>query len=133
MRERAWGLKMTASRLLAVALLAALGACTHENLVRGTPKRVWASERHLDDAKACVIRALDAYSGSESTHVTHAAQVIEPRKIYEVRPAQSDLVTADVYYVRLEKIDETVTRISLFSRTPWRQDLTAALAPCGAR
>ena len=124
---------MKASRLLAVALLATLGACTHESLVKGAPKRVWASERPLENAKACVIRALDTYRGSEPTRVTHAAQVIAPGKVYEVKPADGELVTADVYFVRLEKVDDTVTRISLFSRTPWRQDLTAALAPCGTR
>ena len=118
------------------ALLLLLAACAYHPELLDQPDRVWASPRSLDDAASCVIRALDARgrSGSNlSPSMTHAKHVIEPGRIYEIRPEQQGAVTGESYTVRLEKNrDDLITRISLYSQTPWEKSLTRALAPCGA-
>jgi len=37
------------------------------------------------------------------------------------------------YYARLERIDDHITRISLFSEKTWRSKLIRAVKPCGSR
>jgi hypothetical protein len=117
-----------------VALLALLGACAHDVTVDGPPERVWASSRSLDNAATCIISALDARgrSGSNiSPNVTHARRVVVPGRIYEIKPEAELAVNSEIYVVRLEKIDDHITRISLFARSPWKKELTRAVASCG--
>lgn len=110
-------------------------ACAHELPVDGRPDRVWASPRGLEAAKACAIRALDEFGRTQTAlapSVTHAAQTIAPGKIYEIRPRQRG-TTGDSYFLRLEKIDDHITRMSFFVSSPWKKQMIAALAPCGRR
>ena len=117
-----------------VALLALLGACAHDVSLKGPPERVWASSRGLDAAASCILRALDEHGRSGSAlapGITHERRVITPGKVYEIRPEQQLAVTNERYFVRLEKIDDRITRISLFLQSPWKKELTRAVAPCG--
>lgn len=111
-------------------------ACAHELRDDGRPDRVWASPRGLEAAKTCAIRALDEFGRTQTAlapSVTHVAQTIEPGKIYEVRPREAQGTTGDSYFLRLEKIDDHVTRLSFFVKSPWKKQMIAALAPCGRR
>lgn len=123
-----------ALRWLGVALFALLGACARDMSLSGPPERVWASSRGLDDAASCILRALDEHGRSGSAiapGITHERRVITPGKVYEIRPEQQLAVTNERYFVRLEKIDDRITRISLFLQSPWKKELTRAVAPCG--
>jgi hypothetical protein len=123
-------------RWLGAVLLTVLSACAHQPQLRERPDRVWASSKSIDAAAACVIRALDerGRSGSNlSPNLTHARRVIEPGRVYEIRPAQDGAVTTEVYFVRLEKLDDRTTRMSAFVASPWKKELLRALSPCGAR
>jgi len=116
-------------------LLAAACAGNHPDL-DASPNRVWASPRSLADARACVIRALDDFGRSGSVQapsVTHAAETVESGRIYEVRPEAGVSGNSGNYYARLEKIDDHITRISLFTEPTWRSKLIRAVKPCGSR
>ena len=116
-------------------LLAAACAGNHPDL-DASPNRVWASPRSLADARACVIRALDDFGRSGSVQapsVTHAAETVESGRIYEVRPAAGVSGNSGNYYARIERIDDHITRISLFSEKTWRSKLIRAVKPCGSR
>jgi len=116
-----------------MGLLALLAACTHIPLADGTPERVWASPRPLEDATACVIRALDRYGHSEtSPSITHSAQAIVPGKVNEVRPRQDFALSATAYFVRLEKAADQITRIALYTRTVPNRPVIRALKECGS-
>ena len=121
-------------RWLGAALLAVLAACGHHPDLLKTPERVWASSRGMDNAASCVVRVLDERGRSGSSlmpSITHAKHVIESGKVYEIRPEQESAVINQNYVVRLEKIDDHITRISVFAESPWTKDLVRALAPCG--
>jgi hypothetical protein len=124
-------------RWLGFGLLSLATACAGQNVGLGPkPDRVWASSRTLNDAKACVIRALDDYGRSESVQapsVTHAAHTIEAGSLYEIRPDANLGANSGNYYVRLEKTDDHITRISLFAESPWRGKLVGALSGCRTR
>ena len=67
----------------------------------------------MDSAASCVIRVLNERSGSQSAiapNMTFARHVIEPGKVYEIRPEQKGAVTTEYAVVRLEKIDDRITR-----------------------
>lgn len=116
-------------------LFAAACAGNHPDL-DASPDRVWAAPRSLADARACVIRALDDFGRSGSVQapsVTHAAETVESGRIYEVRPAAGVSGNSGNYYARLERIDDHITRISLFSEKTWRSKLIRAVKPCGSR
>lgn len=120
-------------RWLGIALLLPLGACAHDVTLDGPPERVWASSRSLDNAASCIIGALDARGRSGSTispSVTHVRRVVVPGKIYEIKPEPELAVTSETYFVRLEKIDDRITRVSLFAQSPWKKELTRAVASC---
>jgi hypothetical protein len=124
-------------RWLGFGLLLLATACAGQNVGLGPkPDRVWASSRTLSDARACVIRALDDYGRSESVQapsVTHAAHTIEAGSLYEIRPDANLGANSGNYYVRLEKTDDHITRISLFAESPWRGKLVGALSGCRTR
>lgn len=123
-------------RWLGAAMLTLAGACAHNLPIDGNPDRVWASSLSLARASACIVKALDGYRRTQSSlapSITHASRAIEPGKVHEIRPRQDFTVAAENYYVRLEKIDDRITRISLFADSPWRKQLTRAISPCGAR
>jgi len=116
-------------------LLLLLSACAYHPELLDKPDRVWASSRSMDSAASCIIRALDerGRSGSSlSSSLTHARHVIEPGKVYEIRPKQQGSVTGESYTVRLEKTGDIITRISLFVQSPWKKDVIRALKPCGS-
>lgn len=90
----------------------------------------------LDDATSCIVQALDQRGRSASNlspSMTHKAKAVVPGKVYEIRAEQELAVTPENYLVRLEKIDDRITRISLFAQTPWKKELIRAISPCGAR
>ncbi|WP_119271136.1 hypothetical protein [Taklimakanibacter deserti] len=118
-----------------VPLLLLISACAHHPELLDKPDRVWASSRSMDSIASCIIRALDerGRSGSNlSPSQTHARHVIEPGKLYEIRPEQQGLATGESYTVRLEKTGEMITRISLFVQSPWKKSVIRALKPCGS-
>ena len=57
--------------------------------------------------------------------------MIEPGKVYEIRADQDRMLTSETYVVRLEKIDDHITRMSAFINSPWKKEVIHALAPCG--
>jgi hypothetical protein len=123
-------------RWLGAALLTLLGACAHQPQLIDRPDRVWASSKGLEAAASCVIGVLDERGRMESNispNLTHARRVIEPGKVYEIRPEQESVVSSETYIVRLEKIDDRITRMSLYARSPWKKQMIRALSPCGAR
>jgi hypothetical protein len=123
-------------RWLGAALLTVLGACAHQPQLLDRPDRVWASSKSMDAAASCVIRVLDERGRSESSlspSFTHARRVIEPGKVYEIRPEQESAVSSETYLVRLEKIDDRITRMSLYASSPWKKQMIRAVSPCGAR
>lgn len=125
-----------ASRWPGVVLLALLGACAHEGPRFKEPEKVWPSPLSLDSATSCVIRALNERGHSDSAiapNLTHSAHVLVPGRITEVSADQELALTNERYLVRLEKIDDQITRISLFAESPWKKELIRALAPCGTR
>ena len=65
-----------------------------------------------------------------SPPVTHERRVITQGKVYEVRRKQEIAVTSETYFVRLEKIDDRITRVSLFAESPWKGEVTRAVASC---
>ena len=123
-------------RWLKAALPILLAACANQPHLLERPSRVWASPRGLDATAACVIRVLDerGQSGSNlAPNLTHAKRVIEPGKVYEIRPRQKSAVTAETYFIRLEKSGDQVTRMSAYITSPWRKNLVKSLSPCGTR
>jgi hypothetical protein len=124
------------TRWLAAALLSLLAACAHAPPRFGNPDKVWPSSRSLENAKSCVIAALDerGRSGSRlAPNLTHKAKAVVPGKVYEITAEQELAVTSETYLVRLEKIDDRITRISLYAHSPWEKELTRAIRRCGAR
>jgi hypothetical protein len=123
-------------RCLGAASLLLLGACSPQSDLLDQPDKVWASSKSMESAASCAIRVLDERGRSESSvapSVTFAKHVIEPGKVYEIRPEQRGAVTPEYAVLRLEKIDDRITRMSLFAHSPWKKDLIRALRPCGAR
>jgi hypothetical protein len=123
-------------RWLAAALIALLAACADQLELLDRPDRVWPTPRGIDEVTACVIRALNERGRSESDLAasrSYAKHVIEPGSIYEIRADTSRMVTAEGAVVRLEKIDDEITRLSLFVQSPWKKAMISALKPCGAR
>ena len=123
-------------RWLQAALPILLVACAHQPQLLERPDRVWAAPRGLDATAACVIRALDEHGRSGSSlapSMTHAKRVIEPGKVYEIRPKQRSAVTAETYLIRLEKSGEQITRMSAYIKSPWNRNVIKALSPCGTR
>jgi hypothetical protein len=121
-------------RWLAAGLPLLLAACAHEPQLLGEPDRVWASPRGLEATASCVIRNLDERGRRNSNiapSLTHAKRVIEPGKVYEIRPEQKNAVGPESYYVRLEKVDDHITRIALYAKSPWTKSMISELAPCG--
>ena len=110
-----------------------LAACAHQPQLLGPPDRVWASPRGLESTASCVVGILDARGANLSPRITHARQVIEPGKVYEIRPRQESTVTTETYVVRLEKAGDEITRMSLYADSPWARDLIKALSRCGTR
>jgi hypothetical protein len=126
--------KWIGARWLGVALPILLAACANQALVLDQPDRVWPSSRGMDNAAACVIRVLDDRTRSQSTISptrTYAKHVIDPGKVYEIRADQDRLVTSETYVVRLEKVDDHITRMSAFINSPWKKQVIRALASCG--
>jgi len=116
----------------ATGLLTLAAACTSIPAADGSPGRVWASPRTLEDATACVVRGLDRYGHSEeSPSITHSAQAIVPGKLNEVRPRQDFALSATPYFVRLEKTADQITRITLYAGTTPKRPLIRALKECG--
>ena len=118
----------------AASVLALAGACAHNFPLDGPPDRVWAAPRSLGSTSSCIVNVLDDYRRSQSSqapNITHAAQEIVSNKVYEIRPKQEFTVSAETYFVRLEKIDDRITRVSLFADTPWKKQLIRTVAPCG--
>lgn len=123
-------------RWLGAAVLSLAGACAHDMPLDGKPDRVWASSRSLDNAAACVVRALDDYRRLDTRlapSITHASEAIVPGNTYEIRPRQDYTVSAETYFVRLEKFGDRITRISLFAESPWRKDVIRTVSKCGER
>ena len=117
---------------LAMGLLTLAAACTNFPAGDGTPGRVWASPRTLQDATACVVRGLDRYGHSEASQsITHSVQVIVPSKLNEVRPRRDFALSATAYFVRLEKTADQITRISLYAGATPKRPLISALNECG--
>ncbi len=128
--------RMMDRRWLAGALTVLLVACANQPELLDRPDRVWPSPRGIDRVAACVIRALNERGRSESDLApsrTYAKHVIEPGSIYEIRADTSRMVTAEAAVVRLEKIDDEITRLSLFVQSPWKKAMIRAVKPCGAR
>ncbi|MGE0240057.1 MAG: hypothetical protein AB7F09_04960 [Parvibaculaceae bacterium] len=126
--DRAMGL-----RGFGAALPLLLAACASQPQLLERPDRVWASPRGLDATAACVIRVLDDRGSGLPAGPTHAKHVIEPGRVYEIRPDQDGAVTPETYSVRLEKAGGQITRMSLFVDSPWEKNMIRALSPCGTR
>jgi hypothetical protein len=123
-------------RWLAAALLALLAACANQPELLDRPDRVWPAPRGIDAVASCVIRALNERARSQSNLAssrTFAKHVIEPGQVYEIRADTSRMVTAERAVVRLEKVDDEITRLSLFVQSPWKKEMIRTLKPCGAR
>lgn len=125
-------------RWLGAALLALLTACAGDSQLQilDRPDRVWPSPRSIDVVAACAVRVLNEHGRLQSNLAqsrTYAKHVIEPGRIYEIRADTSRMVTAEAAVVRLEKIDDEITRLSLFVHSPWKKEMIRALKPCGAR
>lgn len=118
----------------AAGLLALAGACAHNFPIDGPPDKVWAAPRSLGSTSSCIVNVLDDYRRSESGQapsISHSSQEIVSNKVYEIRPRQEFTVSAETYFVRLEKIDDHITRVSLFAESPWKKQLIRTVAPCG--
>jgi hypothetical protein len=123
-------------RWLAAVLPPLLAACANQPELLDRPDRVWPTPKGIDAVAASVIRALNEHGRSESDLAqsrVYAKHVIEPGSIYEVRADTSRMVTAEAAVVRLEKIDDEITRLSLYVQSPWKKSMIRALKPCGAR
>ncbi len=134
MRHRAAD-RLSGLRLLGIGLIALAGACAHEP-IEGEPHQVWAAQGGLDDAKACIVSALDDYRHTQTAlapAIPHRVVTVAPGRIYQVRPSQEGAVSNEDYYVRLEKIDDHITRVSLFAHSPWRKQLVEAVRRCAGR
>jgi hypothetical protein len=117
---------------LAAGLLTLVTACATVPQADGSPDRVWASPRTLDDATACVIKALDRYGHSESSPSTmHSIRPIVPGAVNEVRPRQDFALYQTSYFVRLQKTADQITRIALYDKSAAERPLIKALTPCG--
>ena len=123
-------------RWLAAALLALLTACAGQPDLLDRPDRVWPSPRRIDAVASCVVRVLNERGRSESNlsaSRVYGKHVIEPGKIYEIRADTGRMVTAEEAVVRLEKVDDEITRLSLFVKSPWKKEMIRVLKPCGDR
>jgi hypothetical protein len=128
--------RMTYMRWLAAALLVLLAACAGQLDLLDRPDRVWPAPKRIDAVASCVIRVLNERGRSESNLVqsrTYAKHVIEPGNIYEIRADADRTVAAEAAVVRLEKIDDEITRLSLFVKSPWKKEVIRVLKPCGTR
>jgi hypothetical protein len=128
--------KIVSMRWLAAALPALLAACAGQLDLLDRPDRVWASPRRIDTVASCVVRVLNERGRSESNlsqSRVYARHVIEPGKVYEVRADTSRMVTAEEAVVRLEKVGDEITRLSLFVKSPWKKEMIRILKPCGDR
>lgn len=125
------------TRWLAASVLVLLAACSSEpGLLLERPDRVWPSPRGIDSVASCVIRVLNERGHQESNlaqSLVYAKHVIEPGKVYEIRADASRQVTAEAAVVRLEKIEDEITRLSLFVQSPWKKQMVRVLKPCGDR
>ena len=65
-----------------------------------------------------------------SPPVTHERRVITQGKVLEIRRKEEHAVSSETYFVRLERIDDRITRVSLFAQSPWKGDVTRAVASC---
>src|SRR4029079_16202979 len=120
----------------AAALLVLLAACANQPGLLERPDRVWPAPRSIDAVAACVIKVLNERGRWESELApsrTYAKHVIEPGKIYEIRADAVRMVTAETAVVRLEKVDDEITRLALFVQSPWKKEMIRVLKPCGAR
>ena len=123
-------------RWLATVLLALLAACAGQQDLLDRPDRVWPSPKGIDAVASCVVRVLNERGRSESNLAqsrAYAKHVIESGKIYEIRADTSRMVTAEEAVVRLEKVDDGITRLSLFVKSPWKKEMIRVLKPCGDR
>jgi hypothetical protein len=119
-----------------MALLLLLAACAGQPDLLDRPDRVWPAPRGIDAVAVCVIRVLNE-RGTSQTNLAksrvYAKHVIEPDNIYEIRADTSRMVTPEAAVVRLEKVSDEVTRLSLFVQSPWKKEMIRVLKPCGAR
>jgi hypothetical protein len=127
--------KVTDIRWPGIVLLALLSACASQLELLDRPDRVWPAPRSMDVVASCAVRVLNERGRSQSELAasrTYAKHVIEPGQVYEIRADTSRMVTAETAVVRLEKIDDHITRMSLFVQSPWKKEVVRALKPCGA-
>jgi hypothetical protein len=127
---------MTCTPWPAAALLALLAACANQPELLDRPDRVWPAPRSIDVVASCAIRVLNErgrlHSDIAQSRI-YAKHVIEAGKIYEIRADVDRMVTAENAVVRLERIDDEITRLSLFVQSPWKKEMIRTLNPCGGR
>lgn len=126
---------MQALRLSVVSLVAigTLAGCASITPRDNPPVRTWVVGKDLDQATSCVINALNAEGHSSTAlapSITHAAQIIVPNAVYEVRPQQEITLTAEIYYVKLSKVAASSSRIELFAISTWASRMAKAVERC---
>jgi hypothetical protein len=128
--------KISCTRWFAAALLPLLTACAGQPDLLDRPDRVWPTPRGIDTVASCVVRVLNERGRSKSNLAqgrVYAKHVIEPGTVYEIRADTSRMVTPEEAVVRLEKVNDEVTRLALFVQSPWKKEMIRVLRPCGER
>lgn len=94
--------------LLPIVAAAILCGCAMNYTARGkAPTATWTLQLPIDEATRCVINGLDAQFATPSYRVivtvTHAAQITDPGRVYEIKPQQSlaEGVGDEIYFVRV--------------------------------
>lgn len=125
------------ARILALGLSLCLGAGAHARLVPEPLVQVWVAPKPLKTVEACIIKALDRNERTYSRispSVRYVAKIRVAREAVEIRPVKKHALADVDHYVRLERIADAITRISLHSseESKMRKKTVEALSPCGS-
>lgn len=121
---------------IAAALAVSLAGCVTVSARKiEHPGAAWVSASGLDSAASCVVQALNRTFVSPlgvRPPSAHSINIIDPGRVYEVKPQQPIVIGTDVYYVRVTKVTETQANIELFAISPYFEQIARDMT-CGTR